>query len=58
MLACIAVSATEFRASIVRGSKPAVYLFGLPDWFLAFPQCLLLRSRDGGDISYALHRDC
>jgi hypothetical protein len=57
MLPCIAVSATEFRASIVRGSNPAVYLFGLPDWLSTFPEYPLLRPHSGGDISNALCRD-
>ena len=30
---------------------------GLPNWLSTVPQYLLLRPRDGGNISYALGRD-
>ena len=46
-----------FRAAMVRGAQSSGYLFGLPNWHSTVPQYLLLRPRDGGNISYALGRD-
>ena len=44
--------APQRSASPIQG-----YLFGLPNWHSTVPQDLLLRPRNGGNISYALGCD-